>query len=317
MQNAPHISSQNELFTSDFSQKHTGVYNFAFNSQEKDDEIYGSTGTSYTAQFWQYDSRLGRRWNLDPKPQITMSDYACFSNNPVWFTDPLGDKVKGKTEEDAKKGKQEIENSMNIKDANVREQFMAFFKIGKENTFENINTQKFNVFINEKSGFTADQIALANGYLKAINAGYKNKYGAPKSKHSFMLELDFSTVGSGLEDETKDYARVTVGSKEYVYTTINGKKATSTQTQRFVHELLGEGFARGRTGDIAGSSINKTDKYYHSMDIRIIQTENIYHRVMNNSSMQRLGLSHRLTIDDKDAVQKRPPYLNTSLIYSK
>ena len=66
-------------------------YRFGFQNQEKDDEIFGSTGTSYTAQFWQYDSRIGRRWNLDPKPQITMSDYACFSNNPIWFNDVLGD----------------------------------------------------------------------------------------------------------------------------------------------------------------------------------------------------------------------------------
>ena len=41
-------------------------YRFGFNGQEKDDEIFGSTGTSYTAEFWQYDARIGRRWNVDP-----------------------------------------------------------------------------------------------------------------------------------------------------------------------------------------------------------------------------------------------------------
>ncbi len=28
-----------------------------FTGQMKDDEIYGATGTSYTAEFWQYDPR--------------------------------------------------------------------------------------------------------------------------------------------------------------------------------------------------------------------------------------------------------------------
>jgi hypothetical protein len=60
------------------------------NGQEKDNEIAQGI---YTAMYWEYDSRLGRRWNLDPKPQISISDYACFANNPILFTDPNGDEV--------------------------------------------------------------------------------------------------------------------------------------------------------------------------------------------------------------------------------
>jgi len=41
--------------------------------------------------FWEYDTRLGRRWNLDPKPQISISDYAAFGNSPIGYTDLLGD----------------------------------------------------------------------------------------------------------------------------------------------------------------------------------------------------------------------------------
>jgi len=56
-----------------------------------DNEISGQTGTHTTAMFWEYDSRLGRRWNVDPKPTVGISDYACFANNPIWFSDILGD----------------------------------------------------------------------------------------------------------------------------------------------------------------------------------------------------------------------------------
>ena len=68
----------------------TEGYRFGFNGQEKDDEVSGA-GNSYTAQFWQYDSRLGRRWNLDPIVKHFFSSYQTFSNNPIIFIDPNGD----------------------------------------------------------------------------------------------------------------------------------------------------------------------------------------------------------------------------------
>ena len=61
--------------------------------QEKDDEISGS-GNHTTAMFWEYDTRLGRRWNLDPKPNISISQYATFANNPIGLADINGDTVK-------------------------------------------------------------------------------------------------------------------------------------------------------------------------------------------------------------------------------
>ena len=42
-----------------------GGYRYFFNGQEADNEVLGE-GVSLTAEFWQYDSRLGRRWNVDP-----------------------------------------------------------------------------------------------------------------------------------------------------------------------------------------------------------------------------------------------------------
>lgn len=36
-------------------------------------------------------TRLGRRWNLDPKTQISIGDYSCFRNNPIFFIDRHGD----------------------------------------------------------------------------------------------------------------------------------------------------------------------------------------------------------------------------------
>ena len=72
------------------SKKCANAYRFGFNGQERDDEVSGA-GNTYTAEFWEYDSRLGRRFNLDPKPDPSISGYACFRNNPIAFTDIAGD----------------------------------------------------------------------------------------------------------------------------------------------------------------------------------------------------------------------------------
>ena len=66
-----------------------GSYRYGFNGMERDDELKGE-GDSYTAEFWQYDSRLGRRWNLDPVVKEHESPYAVFANSPIWFSDPNG-----------------------------------------------------------------------------------------------------------------------------------------------------------------------------------------------------------------------------------
>jgi hypothetical protein len=65
------------------------AYRFGFNSQERDDNING-TGNINTAEFWSYDTRLGRRWNMDPIVKPWESVYATFGNNPILFADPYG-----------------------------------------------------------------------------------------------------------------------------------------------------------------------------------------------------------------------------------
>jgi LysM repeat protein len=66
-------------------------YRYGFNSQERSTEI---NDNSYTALFWEYDARIGRRWNIDPVIQPSESGYACFNNNPILITDLNGDNPK-------------------------------------------------------------------------------------------------------------------------------------------------------------------------------------------------------------------------------
>ena len=66
-----------------------GDYRYGFNGQEKDDEIAGK-GNSYTAEFWQYDPRSARRWNVDPVYKHHFSNYSVMSGNPILRIDPDG-----------------------------------------------------------------------------------------------------------------------------------------------------------------------------------------------------------------------------------
>ena len=63
-------------------------YRYGMNTQEKVEEL-GSG--HYTALFWEFDSRTGRRWNIDPIMKSWESPYATFSNNPIVNNDPNGD----------------------------------------------------------------------------------------------------------------------------------------------------------------------------------------------------------------------------------
>lgn len=80
----------------DCSQPVKSEYRFAFNGQEKDNEVYGEAN-SYTSDYWQYDPRLGRRWEIDPMTQSYpwQSPYATFNNSPVWLCDPAGLQADG------------------------------------------------------------------------------------------------------------------------------------------------------------------------------------------------------------------------------
>ena len=63
------------------------------NGQMKDKAI-DANGDHYTALYWEYSGETGRRWNIDPKGNASVSPYATFENNPTWNIDPLGDTIR-------------------------------------------------------------------------------------------------------------------------------------------------------------------------------------------------------------------------------
>jgi RHS repeat-associated protein len=291
-------------------------YLFGFNGQEKDDEITGSTGSHYTATFWEYDSRIGRRWNIDPKPVTGISDYACFGNNPIWYSDPLGDTIRGKTGSDTQKMLGQMKN---IFGAN-NEIFNKYFTVGSDNkTFNKVESRlDFNKWLYGKgeykdqgSGFSNEQIAMANGFMKIINAGYS-------------IDVEFGEGISTFSSNNKLTGTAFIGSNNLTFMDDQGNLRTSTITQRFVHEVLGEGFTAGNTGDM-GTIENIQGKYNNTADwlkdpflrkanLQIIQAENIYNQTQGylRSGIHGQAGGHYLLQSDKPNVGNIPANFRSS-----
>jgi hypothetical protein len=71
-----------------YQQGGVAEYGFGFNTQLESPEI-GDGHT--TAMYWEYDARIGRRWELDPVFNSSWSGYCVMRDNPIFFIDKLGD----------------------------------------------------------------------------------------------------------------------------------------------------------------------------------------------------------------------------------
>jgi hypothetical protein len=114
---------------------------FTFNGQERYDEI--NVGL-YTAEYWEYDARLGRRWNVDPKHYAWESPYSVMGDNPISRTDVKGDKWKDK-KNDAKKAKQ-LDRQLANKERNYASKAKDYEKMARKN--KDKNEEQYNMFKN-------------------------------------------------------------------------------------------------------------------------------------------------------------------------
>jgi RHS repeat-associated protein len=137
------------------------AYRYGFNGQEKSDEIRGE-GNSYAAQFWEYDPRIGRRWNVDPVKKPWLSDYTTFSNDPINRIDPSGD-------DDYFNSKGQLISSTKTKTANIY-----------------VQTDKGNILLSQlslKSAMNRQTVANVVGhYAKQVGIDFQRKEEGDKGK---------------------------------------------------------------------------------------------------------------------------------------
>ena len=148
----------------------------------KDDEIAGE-GNSYTAEFWQYDSRLGKRWNQDPVVKHWMSPYHAFSDNPISNIDPNGDSDRKYEDYETGEVLGEIDDGV---DETVKVTKSDFFELKRlqEEDLSNKKTElpSYNEMIERfsigKKGYDIAQTALKyQGSLEWVYGAKKGNFG--------------------------------------------------------------------------------------------------------------------------------------------
>ncbi|MEQ1733434.1 MAG: hypothetical protein ABL940_07160 [Bacteroidia bacterium] len=152
---------------------------YGFNGQEKDNEVAGA-GNSMTAEYWQYDSRLGRRWNIDPVPQIKRSDYSCLGNNPIWYNDVLGNTFDEKSEKHVKKIDKRIERRESELNTNIN----------------NLESQIKNEIDKTKISDLNTQLETNKSYLQEVN-GAKQELAQMKSSTQLFKVRSNSQLEGG------------------------------------------------------------------------------------------------------------------------
>lgn len=165
---------------------------------EKDDEVYGKVN-SYTAEFWQYDSRLGRRWNIDPVVKYHESPYATFANNPIWFIDPSGADTsftdsQGNHDQQAKKDFDKAYNTVKNKITELRNNITVIQNEINERQVVGKKTKKQEQKLEKTKEILKDWQKLETDFDKIISSStlfvYTSQRGNINSKFDGMTGSD-------------------------------------------------------------------------------------------------------------------------------
>ncbi|OYU94731.1 MAG: hypothetical protein CFE21_13650 [Bacteroidetes bacterium B1(2017)] len=177
--------------------RHYNTYRFGFNGQETDNEIAG-IGNINAAEFWEYDARLGRRWNVDISPFTAISFYACFVNNPIVFNDILGNVIGGDREkvEKVKKSSQDYIESLTKEINSLNEQLSSNKlnkkeRIGIQNQIGELETKRneFRTVLDEIKELEEDN--TTEYYIKTIDGS-----SGSTSYNSDIRRIEITTDGS-------------------------------------------------------------------------------------------------------------------------
>jgi RHS repeat-associated protein len=170
-------------------------YRYSHNGHEKEDEIFNG---AQSAEFWMYDSRIGRRWEMDPITYEDQSPYAAFNNNPIYYSDPLG--LEGEDPPNTLSGPGAPSTPVGLPEmgatissgifADVLSSIVDFFNRGSQNLKESVN--KAAIF----------SVAAANAWssnqLMGAGRGDPNSFGSNKYvAQAGQLAGDIASVITG------------------------------------------------------------------------------------------------------------------------
>ncbi|GAA0877032.1 hypothetical protein GCM10009118_34420 [Wandonia haliotis] len=261
----------------------TGEYRYGYQGSEMDNEVKGN-GNSYTTFFRQLDPRLGRWKSPDPVFQPHQSPYNSMDNNPVWFNDPLGDKIKFKGTAKQKRQLRRAFRAARKADAG----FDAWYtRRKKEKTVNIMRIQGANPKVKTETFKNPRKVSQAEGGGSAIQDitidDHGNEIGAdgsPVEKH----------IGRGANESTYYFARL---------------KKTTTKERISSYKAFFNGFATGYDNH---RGIYEKDLKLHSNDFVLLPG---YARAAEGEVVGNFSLSLRFTnVDDSEILSINHTYFS-------
>jgi hypothetical protein len=226
-----------------------GSYRYGFNGQENSDEI--AAGLT-TAMYWEYDSRIGRRWNVDPVLKIWESPYLCFGGNPILYSDLLGDDANG----DGGKGKKKKTTPTTP----------TPLKAKSKSVVQNIQDD----YEAQKKSYPAQSAANAKHNAEENKKPLVNVTGAVTLGLSFTLRGKVGGVGASFESSMAEIDLVGVRDNQGV---LLGKNVV-TGVKRTVVGGIGFNYAGFGYGmEITGNEKTRTQETKEKVEIPFSITE--------------------------------------------
>lgn len=168
----------------------TASYRFGFNGQERDDNILG-VGNLNTAKYWEYDTRLGRRWNLDPVTQYSFSNYSVLGCNPITHVDPQGNDWY-KSKDGGLMFNENLHSSGGMKELGLEGTYIGKKVSGQ---LEGNNAMRFKGDNTGKMHFFAPEVIISYSREFYHRMQPEEAYAMYKTADAFAIGLTMTTVG--------------------------------------------------------------------------------------------------------------------------
>ena len=151
--------------------------------------------------YWEYNGDVGRRWNVDPKPNRSISPYVAFADNGLFYQDLNGDIIKLSSESD----RNNLLSNLNSEKAFGK----GAFSFNDKNELQ---------FVGNSKHFSKQQKKALNFLQGQINASYtinvKLSNFSQDEKDQFKKQSE--QIIPGFPKENGSYSEISLSKKDGV-----------------------------------------------------------------------------------------------------
>jgi YD repeat-containing protein len=279
-------------------------YRYGFNGQEKSDDV---TVGNYTAMYWEYDSRIGRRWNEDPVLKEFESPYLCFSGNPIWFSDINGD--------DPNPPGYDWGYAKRYQDFHIAAIRVAYNTLVERQTAKDFNWNKNNEYrkrVNTLATASSSAVAKSTGFTKEqftseVNKYYKvleNAFNWSANETVTALSKDLSKYNSysGSDIKSQHWA---IRENYYIIDGILDKPEAIAYKQETIFEKCAT-FAQTWTSGV-GSGVSFSNYYSSILSKTRVQNRTLPRMPATKTSTKLITQFSSRTIDDAVGLVMKDP----------